>query len=191
MPSGGRLYTKMPSYQYRKTHCGDKMILWSSYLHNGISYTLILHRPHGHPHYPSGGHIPTGRGVPGGRPPAATLTQLQPNKFASFPQSKATLTNFHPTFHTLSAPHPTAVLIHLMIQRKQTPGFSFNTYSLWWYHVLKNRKIMWKYCHSLWIDTNISARSLLRNSCRGICLICHWLQNKSNISKRINTHAIW
>ena len=30
---------KMPSYQYRKSHCGDKTILRSSYLHNGISYT--------------------------------------------------------------------------------------------------------------------------------------------------------
>ena len=28
----------MPSYQYRKSHCGDKMILRPSYLHNGISY---------------------------------------------------------------------------------------------------------------------------------------------------------
>ena len=30
---------KMPSYQYRKSHCGDKTILRPSYLHNGISYT--------------------------------------------------------------------------------------------------------------------------------------------------------
>ena len=30
---------KMLSYQYRKSHCGDKMILRPSYLHNGISYT--------------------------------------------------------------------------------------------------------------------------------------------------------
>ena len=29
----------MTSYQYRKSHCGDKMILRPSYLHNGISYT--------------------------------------------------------------------------------------------------------------------------------------------------------
>ena len=29
----------MSSYQYRKSHCGDKTILWPSYLHNGISYT--------------------------------------------------------------------------------------------------------------------------------------------------------
>ena len=28
---------KMSSYQYRKSHCGDKTILLSSYLHNGIS----------------------------------------------------------------------------------------------------------------------------------------------------------
>ena len=30
---------KILSYQYRKSHCGDKTILWSSYLHNWISYT--------------------------------------------------------------------------------------------------------------------------------------------------------
>ena len=30
---------KMTSYQYRKSHCGDKTILRPSYLHNGISYT--------------------------------------------------------------------------------------------------------------------------------------------------------
>ena len=29
----------MSSYQYRKSHCGDKMVVRSSYLHNGISYT--------------------------------------------------------------------------------------------------------------------------------------------------------
>ena len=29
----------MPSYQYRKSHCADKTILVSSYLHNGIYYT--------------------------------------------------------------------------------------------------------------------------------------------------------
>ena len=29
----------MPSYQHRKSHCGDKTIVRSSYLHNGISYT--------------------------------------------------------------------------------------------------------------------------------------------------------
>ena len=28
----------MSSYQYRKSHCGDKTILWPSYLHNGTSY---------------------------------------------------------------------------------------------------------------------------------------------------------
>ena len=37
--SGGQLNIKMSSYQYRKSHCGDKMISWLSYLHNGISYT--------------------------------------------------------------------------------------------------------------------------------------------------------
>ena len=30
---------KMPSYQYRKSHCGDKTVVRSSYLNNGISYT--------------------------------------------------------------------------------------------------------------------------------------------------------
>ena len=30
---------KMPSYQYRKYHCGDKTTLRPSYLHNRISYT--------------------------------------------------------------------------------------------------------------------------------------------------------
>ena len=33
------LNIKMPSYQYRKSHCGDKTILRPSYFHNGISYT--------------------------------------------------------------------------------------------------------------------------------------------------------
>ena len=31
--------TKMSSYQYRKSHCGDKTISRPSYLHNGIFYT--------------------------------------------------------------------------------------------------------------------------------------------------------
>ena len=30
---------KMSTYQYRKSHCGDRTILRPSYLHNGISYT--------------------------------------------------------------------------------------------------------------------------------------------------------
>ena len=30
---------KMSSCQYRKSHCGDKTVARSSYLHNGISYT--------------------------------------------------------------------------------------------------------------------------------------------------------
>ena len=30
---------KMPSHQYRNSHCGDKTILRPSYLRNGISYT--------------------------------------------------------------------------------------------------------------------------------------------------------
>ena len=36
---GPRFNTKMSSYQYRKSHCGDKMVVRSSYLHNGIFYT--------------------------------------------------------------------------------------------------------------------------------------------------------
>ena len=36
---GGWFNIKMLSYQYRKSHCGDKTILRPSYLHNGISYT--------------------------------------------------------------------------------------------------------------------------------------------------------
>ena len=35
-----RFNIKMLSYQYRKFHCGDKMVVRSSYLHNGISYVL-------------------------------------------------------------------------------------------------------------------------------------------------------
>ena len=39
------------SYQYRNSHCGDKTVIRSSYLHNGISYTgkmtiFLLNRPH-------------------------------------------------------------------------------------------------------------------------------------------------
>ena len=30
---------KMTCYQYRKSHCGDKTVVRSPYLHNGISYT--------------------------------------------------------------------------------------------------------------------------------------------------------
>ena len=37
-PSGPWFNIKMTSYQYRKSHCGDKTILRPSYLHNGISY---------------------------------------------------------------------------------------------------------------------------------------------------------
>ena len=39
IPSGPWFNIKMSSYQYRKSHCGDKMVIRSSYLHNGISYT--------------------------------------------------------------------------------------------------------------------------------------------------------
>ena len=31
--------TKMTFYQYRKSHCGDKMVVRSSYLHSGIFYS--------------------------------------------------------------------------------------------------------------------------------------------------------
>ena len=31
-------YKMVPSYPYRKSHCVDKTILWSSHLHEGISY---------------------------------------------------------------------------------------------------------------------------------------------------------
>ena len=36
--SGPWFNIKMTSYQYRKSHCGDKTILRPSYLHNGFSY---------------------------------------------------------------------------------------------------------------------------------------------------------
>ena len=35
---GPRFNIKMSSYQYRKSHCGDKAVVRSSYLHSGISY---------------------------------------------------------------------------------------------------------------------------------------------------------
>ena len=38
-PSGPWFNIKMSSYQCRKSYCGDKMVVRSSYLHNGISYT--------------------------------------------------------------------------------------------------------------------------------------------------------
>ena len=38
-PSGSWFNIKMLSYQYRKSHCGDKTVVRSSYLHNAISYT--------------------------------------------------------------------------------------------------------------------------------------------------------
>ena len=37
--TGPRFNIKMTSYQYSKSHCGDKTILRPSYLNNGISYT--------------------------------------------------------------------------------------------------------------------------------------------------------
>ena len=39
MQPGPLFNIKMSSYQYRKSHCGDKTVVRSSYLHNGISYT--------------------------------------------------------------------------------------------------------------------------------------------------------
>ena len=39
VPAGPWFNIKMSSYQYRKSHCGDKTVVRSSYLHNGISYT--------------------------------------------------------------------------------------------------------------------------------------------------------
>ena len=36
---GPRFNIKMPSCQYRQSHCGDKTVVRLSYLHNGISYT--------------------------------------------------------------------------------------------------------------------------------------------------------
>ena len=36
---GYRFNIKITSYQYRKSHCGDKTILRLCFLHNGISYT--------------------------------------------------------------------------------------------------------------------------------------------------------
>ena len=38
-PPGSWFNIKMSSYQYRKSHRGDKTVVRSSYLHNGISYT--------------------------------------------------------------------------------------------------------------------------------------------------------
>ena len=37
--SGPWINIKMSSHQYRKSHCGDKTVVRSSYLHSGISYT--------------------------------------------------------------------------------------------------------------------------------------------------------
>ena len=37
--TGPRFNIKITSYQYRKSHCGDKTILRPSYLNTGISYT--------------------------------------------------------------------------------------------------------------------------------------------------------
>ena len=39
LSSGPLFNIKMSSYQYGKCHCGEKTVVRSSYLHNGISYT--------------------------------------------------------------------------------------------------------------------------------------------------------
>ena len=39
---GPRINIKMPSHQYRKSNCGVKTAVRSSYLHNGISYTILV-----------------------------------------------------------------------------------------------------------------------------------------------------
>ena len=41
--SGPWFNIKMSSYQYRKSHCGDKTILWPSYLHNGFPILVRRH----------------------------------------------------------------------------------------------------------------------------------------------------
>ena len=38
-PPGPWFNIKMSSYRYRKSHCGDKTVVRSSYLHNEISYS--------------------------------------------------------------------------------------------------------------------------------------------------------
>ena len=38
----GHYNVKMVSYQYRKSHCGDKTIIRSSYLHYGVSYHALI-----------------------------------------------------------------------------------------------------------------------------------------------------
>ena len=37
--AGPRFNIKLSSYNYRKSHCGDKTVVRPSHLHNGISYT--------------------------------------------------------------------------------------------------------------------------------------------------------
>ena len=39
MKWGPSFNIKMSSYQYRKSHCEDKMVVWPFYLNNWISYT--------------------------------------------------------------------------------------------------------------------------------------------------------
>ena len=41
---GSRFNIKMISYPYMKSHCGDKTILRPSYLHNWISYIILIRR---------------------------------------------------------------------------------------------------------------------------------------------------
>ena len=49
---GSPFNIKMSSYQYGKSHCGNKTVIRSPYLHNGISYTgktiFVLNRGPGH-----------------------------------------------------------------------------------------------------------------------------------------------
>ena len=44
--SGPWFNIKMPYYQYRKSHCGDKMVVRSSYLRNGNSFSMLVRWQH-------------------------------------------------------------------------------------------------------------------------------------------------
>ena len=37
-----RFTINMPSYHNRKSHCRDKTVLWPSYLHNGIVFSILI-----------------------------------------------------------------------------------------------------------------------------------------------------
>ena len=47
--TGSWFYIKMSCYQYRKSHCGDKMFVRSFSLHNEISYTSKMVSSYWHP----------------------------------------------------------------------------------------------------------------------------------------------